>query len=191
MQEDLDVMEPLAAQLAISVANARLFEKVRQQTIELEGRVLERTAEIRRQQERTEAIIGSVADAVIVFDLDGQVMMMNPVARALFDQHDLDMDLSTRISALVTRALAQDGATPNLTEVIESGAVALQVKAARVVDGEASVGCRARTSRSLKSGRRRPVFRNGTLELPPRCEPEALPGLCRRAARSARRYLRL
>ncbi len=140
MQEDLDVMEPLAAQLAISVANARLFEKVRQQTIELEGRVLERTAEIRRQQERTEAIIGSVADAVIVFDLDGQVMMMNPVARALFDQHDLDMDLSTRISALVTRALAQDGATPNLTEVIESGAVALQVKAARVVDGERILG---------------------------------------------------
>lgn len=140
MQEDLDVMEPLAAQLAISVANARLFEKVRQQTIELEGRVLERTAEIRRQQERTEAIIGSVADAVIVFDLDGQVMMMNPVARTLFDQHDLDIDLSMRISALVTRALAHNGATPDLTEVIEAGAVALQVKAARVVDGERVLG---------------------------------------------------
>ena len=140
LQEDLDVMEPLAAQLAISVANARLFEKVRQQTIELEGRVLERTAEIRRQQERTEAIIGSVADAVIVFDLDGQVMMMNPVARALFAQHDLEMDLSTRISALVTRSLADDGEQANLTEVIEMGAVALQVKAARVVDGERVLG---------------------------------------------------
>jgi len=140
VQEDLDVMEPLAAQLAISVANARLFEKVRQQTIELEGRVLERTAEIRRQQERTEAIIGSVADAVIVFDLDGQVMMMNPVARTLFDQHDLKMDLSKRISTLVTRALAQDGSGANLTEIIEAGAVALQVKAARVVDGERVLG---------------------------------------------------
>lgn len=140
VQEDLDVMEPLAAQLAISVANARLFEKVRQQTIELEGRVLERTAEIRRQQERTEAIIGSVADAVIVFDLDGQVMMMNPVARTLFDQHDLEMDLSTRISALVTQSLADDGDQANLTEVIEMGAVALQAKAARVVDGERILG---------------------------------------------------
>jgi len=141
VQEDLDVMEPLAAQLAISVANARLFEKVRQQTIELEGRVIERTAEIRRQQERTEAIIGSVADAVIVFDLDGQLMMMNPVARTLFDQHDLDMDLSIRISALVERSLADEGdERGNLTEVIEMGPVALQAKAARVVDGERVLG---------------------------------------------------
>src|SRR5690606_27448508 len=141
VQEDLDVMEPLAAQLAISVANARLFEKVRQQTIELEGRVIERTAEIRRQQERTEAIIGSVADAVIVFDLDGQLMMMNPVARTLFDQHDLDVDLSIRISALVERSLADEGdERGNLTEVIEMGPVALQAKAARVVDGERVLG---------------------------------------------------
>ena len=141
VQEDLDVMEPLAAQLAISVANARLFEKVRQQTIELEGRVMERTAEIRRQQERTEAIIGSVADAVIVFDLDGQVMMMNPVARTLFAQHDLEMDLSGRISALVTRSLADDNSSQaTVTEVIEMGEVALQAKAARVVDGERVLG---------------------------------------------------
>lgn len=140
LQEDLDVMEPLTAQLAISVANARLFEKVRQQTIELEARVMERTAEIRRQQERTEAIIGSVADAVIVFDLDGQVMMMNPVARALFEQHDLEMDLSTRISGLVTRSLAAGASGADLTEIIERGEVALQVKAARVVDGDRVLG---------------------------------------------------
>ena len=101
---------------------------------------MERTAEIRRQQERTEAIIGSVADAVIVFDLDGQVMMMNPVAGALFAQHDLEMDLSGRITALVTRSLAEDSSQATVTEVIEMGEVALQAKAARVVDGERVLG---------------------------------------------------
>ncbi|MBN1202913.1 MAG: GAF domain-containing protein [Anaerolineae bacterium] len=132
-QEDLDVLEPLAAQLAISVSNARLFEKVRQQTIELEARVEARTAEIRQQQERTEAILRSVADAVIVFDLAGQVIMTNPVAKVLFDQHDLNMDLGTRIGKLVAQTLESEDRT-SATEIIELGPVALQAKAARVVE---------------------------------------------------------
>ncbi len=138
-QDDLDVLEPLAAQLAISVSNARLFEKVRQQTVELEARVIERTTEIRQQQERTEAILRSVADAVIVFDLAGQVIDTNPAAKELFDQYDLQMDLGSRTRQLVERTLdAEAGA--DSTEIIELGPVALQAKAARVVEGERVMG---------------------------------------------------
>jgi two-component system phosphate regulon sensor histidine kinase PhoR len=137
VQEDLDVLEPLAAQLAISLSNALLYEKVRRQAIELEARVAQRTAEIREQQERTEAILRSVADAVIVFDLNGRVVMTNPVARSLFDQHDLDMNLGGRVLELVARALGPLSETHDATEIIEFGEVALQAKAARVVeDGE-------------------------------------------------------
>jgi GAF domain-containing protein/two-component sensor histidine kinase len=160
-EEDLDVLEPLAAQLAISVSNARLFEKVRQQAVELEARVAQRTAEIRQQQKRTEAILRSVADAVIVFDLSGQVVMTNPAARRLFDAHDLDMDLGTRVGQLVARALdngqadssnlrgqslASDGLPmpantgPDATDIIELGRVVLQAKAARVVEDNEVLG---------------------------------------------------
>ncbi|MBN1967051.1 MAG: GAF domain-containing protein [Anaerolineae bacterium] len=137
---DLDVLEPLAAQLAISVSNARLFEKVRQQTVELEARVIERTAEIRQQQERTEAILGSVADAVIVFDLHGQVVMTNPVAKDLFARHDLEMNLGARIGSLVARTLDAGAETSDLTEIITLQNVSLQAKAARVVEGDQVLG---------------------------------------------------
>ncbi len=138
--EDLNVLEPLAAQLAISVSNARLFERVRQQTLELEARVIERTSEIREQQERTEAILRSVADAVIVFDLSGHVVLTNPVAKDLFEQHDLNMDLSLRIRALVNRVLYNEADISDATEIIELGVVALQAKAARVLEGDQLLG---------------------------------------------------
>jgi len=139
-KDDLDVLEPLGAQLAISVWNAGLFEKIRQQAIELEARVVERTHEIRQQKERTEAILGSVADAVIMFDLSGQVVMTNPVAKDLFDQHDLDFNLAGRVGALVSQTLHADEDTPDSTEMIELGPVTLQAKAARVVEGDEVLG---------------------------------------------------
>lgn len=138
--EDLDVLEPLATQLAISVSNARLFEKVRQQAVELEARVAQRTREIRQQHERTEAILRSVADAVIVFDLQGQVVMTNPTARQLFDEHDLDMDLGKRVGDLVARALDTLTNSSSATDTIELRGTVLQANAARVVEGERTLG---------------------------------------------------
>ncbi len=138
--EDLDVLQPLAAQLAISIANARLYEKVRQQTAALEARVHSRTAEIRRQHERTEAILRSVADAVIVLDMQAHMIMSNPVARSLFDQHDLDMDLGARVRALVAPILKTTHDGYGMSEIFESGPVALQAKAAPVVNAGQTVG---------------------------------------------------
>ncbi len=139
-QEDLDVLEPLAAQLAISLSNARLYEKVREHTIELEARVIERTAKIREQQERTEAILRSVADAVIVFDLSGRIVMTNPVARALFDRYGQDVGLTEHVSELVRRVISQDDAGRDATEIIELNSVSFQAKAARAMEGDALIG---------------------------------------------------
>jgi len=138
LKEDLDVLEPMAAQLAISVSNARLFEKIRQQTIALEGRVSERTAEIRQQHERIEAILRSVADAVIVFDLGGQVVLTNPVARQLFDQYDLEMNLGARIKAMVDQTMKETEAST--AEVSELGNAAVPAKPAQVFEGENLLG---------------------------------------------------
>jgi GAF domain-containing protein len=80
-----DIMQTLADQLAISISNARLFDEVRRHTDELESRVVERTAEIAAQKEQTEAILRSVADAVIVTDLDGAIVQANPPAQRLLE----------------------------------------------------------------------------------------------------------
>ncbi len=139
--EDMDVLQPLAAQLAISLSNARLYERVRQQTAALEARVARRTAEIRREQERTEAILRSVADAVIVVDLNAQVVLTNPVARTLFDKHDLDMDLGARVRELVAPMLnAEHDLHDDPTEILETGSVTLQAKAAPVVEDDQVLG---------------------------------------------------
>ncbi len=138
--DDEEALKPLAAQIAISLSNARLYETVRQQTVVLEERVVQRTTEIRLQQERTEAILRSVADAVIVFDLKGQVMLTNPAARRLFDAHDLEMDLGTRVREMVMPLLRETHEAPATTEMLELGAVTLQAKAARVVEGDHTLG---------------------------------------------------
>jgi two-component system, OmpR family, sensor histidine kinase ResE len=134
--DDLDVLEPLAAQLSTAVSNARLYEKVRKQTVALEERVARRTAEIRRQHERTEAILHSVADAVIVFDLQAQVVLTNPVARALFDKHDLTMDLGTRVRRLVAPILNGEHNDHEFTDIYELGPVTLQALAAPVLEDD-------------------------------------------------------
>ncbi len=71
-----------AAQAAVVISNARLYRVVREYTATLEARVSERTAQIREAKERSETILHSVADGVVVTDLDGNIVEANPVADA-------------------------------------------------------------------------------------------------------------
>ncbi len=80
---DLEILQILAAQLGISLVNARLFSEVRAHAAKLEQRVAERTDELQSQKERTEAILRSVADGVMVLDLEGRLVLANPTAQAL------------------------------------------------------------------------------------------------------------
>ena len=82
-EDDVEILQVLAAQLGISLVNARLFSEVRAHAAKLEQRVAERTDELRKQKERTEAILRSVADAVMVLDLEGRLVLANPTAQSL------------------------------------------------------------------------------------------------------------
>lgn len=82
-ESDLEILQILAAQLGISLVNARLFSEVRAHAAKLEQRVEERTDELQSQKERTEAILRSVADGVMVLDLEGRLVLANPTAQAL------------------------------------------------------------------------------------------------------------
>jgi signal transduction histidine kinase len=131
-QADLELLQVLAAQVAISFANARLFAEVRAHAAQLEARVTARTAEIRSQKERTEAILRSVADAVVVLDLDGHLVLTNPVA-----QTHLAGPKSSEVLAQIGRLHAQGGV---VSEQVELGELTFQALASPVKLGELAVG---------------------------------------------------
>jgi len=134
-QEDLDVIQPLAAQLAISIANAQLFEKVQQHNIELEQRVRERTQEIQQQQERIEAILASVADAIVVIEPDGEIALTNPVAKRLFESKREETQQLLRVVERLSRQADRES-----EEVIEAGPITFQAKASKVMENDEVVG---------------------------------------------------
>ncbi len=129
---DLELLQILAAQVAISFANARLFAEVRAHAAQLEARVATRTAEIRSQKERTEAILRSVADAVAVLDLEGRLVLANPVAEALLaGEHGPDI-------LMQIRRLHGEGGV--VSEQLEVGSLTFQALASPVTQGELAVG---------------------------------------------------
>jgi PAS domain S-box-containing protein len=69
-RDDVMVMETLASQIAVAIKNARLVEG-------LEAEVTARTAEIRIEQQKIEAILRSVGDAISVTDLEMRVQYVN------------------------------------------------------------------------------------------------------------------
>jgi len=131
-EADLELLQVLAAQVAISFANARLFAEVRAHAAQLEARVTARTAEIRSQKERTEAILRSVADAVVVLDLDGDLVLTNPVAQTL-----LEGPKSSEVVAQIGRLHSQGGV---VSEQVELGELTFQALASPVKLGELAVG---------------------------------------------------
>ncbi len=136
-QEDLDVMQPLVAHLAVSIANAQLFEKVQHQNAVLEQRVNERTLEILRQQERIEAILSSVGDAIIVTDLSGHQVLTNPVAKALFESKE-GQEESQKINQVVQQLSQQSEKESEV--VIEVGPFTFQAKASKFMENDQLVG---------------------------------------------------
>ena len=131
-EADLEMLQALAAQVAISFANARLFAEVRAHAAQLEARVTARTAEIRSQKERTEAILRSVADAVVVLDLEGNLVLTNPVAQTL-----LEGPTSNEVLAQIGRLHAQGGV---VSEQVELSELTFQALASPVKLGELAVG---------------------------------------------------
>ncbi len=113
-QEDVDVLRVLAAQIAISVVNARLFNEIREHANELESRVELRTRELQSQKERTEAILRSVADAILVLDLSGSVVLTNPPGQEL-----LERDPGEALLGSVRDLFAAEGVVQSSVEIAD------------------------------------------------------------------------
>lgn len=83
-QQDLFLLEAVAEKCGIAIENARLYQQLERFSRELEERVERRTAELAREFQRREAILRSIADAVVVCDREGRLLLCNPVAKEIF-----------------------------------------------------------------------------------------------------------
>ncbi|MFZ5917762.1 MAG: GAF domain-containing protein [Chloroflexota bacterium] len=82
-QEDIELLSALANVSAIAIQNARFYAQIQQHTAELEQRVAERTAELGEQQARTQAILDAAGEGIIVTNLQGAILYMNPAASGM------------------------------------------------------------------------------------------------------------
>jgi PAS domain S-box-containing protein len=81
-------LQAFANQVGTAIQNARLYETVRGYAAELEQRVIERTAELRRTKDQVEAILNHSSDAIVVMLPDGTIQQANPAFRQMFGYGD-------------------------------------------------------------------------------------------------------
>ena len=90
--DDLRLAYPVANFVGIAVENARLFSEVQGFNRQLEQMVNERTRELAEEKEKTEAILASMADGLLVLDADNHILAANTVAEGM-----LGFQLSDRL----------------------------------------------------------------------------------------------
>lgn len=136
-EADQRFLSTIANQVAIAIENALLYRKLKAHADSLEQRVAERTVEIARQKERTEAILHSVADAVLVTDPQGEITLTNERARHLLDRQLRTEDQEDLISYVREWGLR---ASEGVEEIVELGDWALQARATPISEKDPSLG---------------------------------------------------
>ncbi|MEA3341862.1 MAG: ATP-binding protein, partial [Chloroflexota bacterium] len=130
---DVTLIEPLTASASIAIENARLHRKVLEHAGQLEQWVQERTIQLQSQYARLKAILRSTTDGIIVASTQGDLVLVNRVARTWLNQ-----TLSTEDAAQLletARDLARR-ASERPESVLELTGLDLELKAAPV-EGEA------------------------------------------------------
>lgn len=79
----IPLMQQVADVVASSVDNAQLYQAVQDHASQLEEQVRARTAELQAERDRTQAILDSAAEGVIVTDRGGKVLYVNPAIEKL------------------------------------------------------------------------------------------------------------
>jgi PAS domain S-box-containing protein len=127
--DDARRLETFASHAATAIENARLYERLREHAETLEERVTERTAQLRAQYARLEAILDSTVNGIVVTGSDGELVLANPVARDWLTK-SLSPEESTLLRETVQR-LGED-ADENPERVLELTGLDLQLRAARI-----------------------------------------------------------
>jgi signal transduction histidine kinase/DNA-binding response OmpR family regulator len=87
-ENDVAVLETLAAQIAVAISNARLYRQVQVELIERRRMEAERErllAHIGEQARRLQQVVDAVPQGVLLLDAGFRVVLANPVARSHLD----------------------------------------------------------------------------------------------------------
>jgi two-component system phosphate regulon sensor histidine kinase PhoR len=146
-QRSVYLLESVANSVVIAVDNARLFAQVQAFNRELEQRVAERTRELVEEKEKTEAILASMADGLLVLDAEQCVLMANTVAEQMLgfnlnemqgrsiEASRLKMPLWRYIDAMVTEEGAKVGDVVDISDPTRPGEVlSIQARSATILD---------------------------------------------------------
>jgi PAS domain S-box-containing protein len=79
----LPVLQQAADAVAAAIENAQLYQALQEHASQLEDQVRRRTAELQAERDRTQAILDSAAEGVIVTDVSGAIEYINPAAEEL------------------------------------------------------------------------------------------------------------
>ena len=79
------LLHSAAGIIAVAVENARLFSAEQDFSMHLEQMVVARTSELAAEQEKTEAILASMADGLVVLDPEKRILTINAVAEGMLD----------------------------------------------------------------------------------------------------------
>ena len=115
----------LCAVAAITIYTAHLFQQRERQVIQLNNRLRDRTATLRRQAHELEAVIQGMHDGLLVIDAQHQILTLNPVSRTLLGVHAgargpialSSVEHGAEIQPIVSEALSASKAT-GLVEVL-------------------------------------------------------------------------
>ncbi len=129
--EHARLAEAFAAQAAIAIENARLYQALRGHAQQLEQRVQERTAELEAQYARLDATLRSTTDGIVVTDEIGNIIQANPVAQAWLNQTLSPAD-ANRLRTAVRNLAWRADETPEL--VLELTGLDLELSAGRVLE---------------------------------------------------------
>ncbi|MGH7165644.1 MAG: PAS domain S-box protein, partial [Nitrospiraceae bacterium] len=130
----------MATIVALGLAGlALVIRKLRRTSVELEQRVAERTAALRRSEERTRSIIDSALDAVIGMDADGTITDWNPRAEAIFGWTRSDV-LGRPLAETIISAHSREMCARGLRELLTTGTGAVLSRRVEMIalrrDGE-------------------------------------------------------
>jgi PAS domain S-box-containing protein len=89
--DDVELLEALANQIAPVVENIRLYEALKQQADRLADQVAERTAELREERDRTQAILDNAGEGIFFADPVGEILYINPAMADLSGYQDQEL----------------------------------------------------------------------------------------------------
>jgi GAF domain-containing protein/nitrogen-specific signal transduction histidine kinase len=131
---DVRRLQALASHAATAIENARLHRQLEEYADQLEHRVQERTAQLVTQFARSEAILRSTTDGIVVTDANGEILQTNPVAHTWLT-HSLSLRNAQHLRQAIRDLARRADETPEL--VLELTDFDLALSAAPVT-GEGS-----------------------------------------------------